>query len=311
MCGRCPLEPENPGGKVELVKILRELSRRKVMVAVVLAIALIAGLLLAFKPGVPPKSRQYTVSLSSADILVDTNDSQVAAVSGRGPDLPTLASRANLIGNLMTGGPLKEAIAEAANVPAGKLVVVPPSNPLTPNVPSAPVKPPESREISDADSTILSLSTDASLPILHIEAQAPSPEQARELTLAAVEQVKEYVGTVVAAQNVPLAHQLVIRELGAPVAETATRGLPRRYAIFAFLGILLVGCTAILIGAWFKRSWKAIEAEEGRAGDGVLAANANGNGNGNGKAHGSGDELDADGVPVPDLPPSQLVRFPL
>lgn len=299
---------------MELVKILRELSRRRVMVGIVFAVALIAGLLLAFKPGVPPSSRQYDVALSSADILVDTNDSQVAAVTGRGPDLPTLASRANLIGNLMTGGPLKEAIATAADIPAGKLVVVPPSNPLTPNVPSAPVRPPESREISDADSTILSLSTDASLPILHIVAQAPSPEEARELTTAAVEQIKEYVGTVVAAQNVPAAHQLVIRELGAPVAETATRGLARRYALFAFFGILLFGCTAILIGAWFKRSWQQIEAEEVHADRGVVAANGNRATNGNGNENGSGkdDEANTGGpVGVPDLPRSELVRFPL
>jgi hypothetical protein len=300
---------------VELVKILRELSRRKVMVAIVFAVALIAGLLLAFKPGMPPSSRQYSVALSSADILVDTNDSQVAAVTGRGPDLPTLASRANLIGNLMTGGPLKEAIATAADIPAGKLVVVPPSNPLTPNVPSAPVRPPESREISDADSTILSLSTDASLPILHIVAQAPSPDQARELTTAAVEQIKAYVGTVVAAQKVPAAHQLVIRELGAPVAETATRGLPRRYALFAFFGILLFGCTAILIGAWFKRSWQQIEAEEVDADKGAVSAAGNHTGsraNGNGNGHGKDEGVHPDGpAGVPDLPRSELVRFPL
>ena len=69
---------------MELVKILRELSRRRVMVGIVFAVALIAGLLLAFKPGVPPSSRQYDVSLSSADLLVDTNDD--AATESVPPD---------------------------------------------------------------------------------------------------------------------------------------------------------------------------------------------------------------------------------
>jgi hypothetical protein len=229
----------------------------------------------------------------------------VAAVgAGTEPDLSTLAARANLIGNLMTGGPLKEAIAKAADVPAGRLVVQPPSNPLSPEVPAAPVRPPQSRAIPDAETTSISLSTEATLPILHIVSQAPTPEEAEALTTAAVTQIKKYVGSVVAAQKVPAIHQLVIRELGAPVAETAVRGLPRRYAVFAFLGILIFGCTAILIGSWFMRSWRQIEAEEDHRGGGGAAAHEH-------EHPGEEDERPAGEPGVPELPQSTLVRFPL
>jgi hypothetical protein len=287
---------------MELVKILRELWRRKALVGVVFFVALVVGLLLAFKPGLPPHSRQYDVSLSSADILVDTSDSQVAAVNGHGPDLPTLAGRANLIGNLMTGGPLKEAIASDAGIAADHLVVVPPGNPAAPNVPAVPVRPAASRGIPDSDSTILTLTTDETLPILHIVAQAPDAEAARELTTAAVAEIKRYVGGVVAAQNVAADHQLVIRELGAPVGETATRGVPRSYALIAFFAILALGCGAILGGGWFVRSWRQVEAEEN-------AGKPPTNGNGRGPSGGDGSKGTQAGSA--DLAHSSLVRFPL
>lgn len=258
---------------MELVKIMRELWGRKILAAAVLGVSLLVGLLLAFRPGLPPHSRQYEVSLSSADILVDTRDSQVAAVNGHGPDLPTLAARANLIGNLMTGGPLKDAIAKRAEVPAGALVVVPPANPATPGVPALPVRPPGSRGLSDAESTILSLSTDENLPILHIVAQAPSESSARKLTAATVAELKKYVGTVAASQDIPAVHQLVVREFGAPVAESATRGLPRSYALGAALALALLGCGAIIGGSWFVRSWKQIDEAEGRGRPGGASSN--------------------------------------
>ena len=288
---------------MELVKIFRELWRRKFLVAAVVIVAIAAGFLLAFKPQMPPHSRQYEVSLSSADILVDTRDSQLAAVGGHSPDLPTLAARANLIGNLMTGGPLKEAIAERAGIPADELIVVPPPNPATPGVAAVPVAPPASRAFSDAESTILTLSTDENLPILHVISQAPDADAARRLTAATIEELKNYVGNVASSQKIPAVHQLVVREFGAPVAETAVRGVPRSYALGAFLGILLLGCGAILGTSWFIRSWRQIEEEE---------SHPPASGNGNGPAPGGADDAagDPDGAAVPE-PSSTLVRFPL
>jgi hypothetical protein len=290
---------------VELVKIFRELWRRKYLVSAVLIVSLLVGFLLGFKPELPPHSRQYEVSLSSADILVDTRDSQLATVNGHGPDLTTLAQRANLIGNLMTGGPLKEAIAAKAGIPAEDLIVVPPPNPATPGVAAVPVGSPATAGLTDAESTILTLSTDESLPILHITSQAPDEEAARRLTQATIEELKNYVGGVATTQKIPAIRRLVVREFGAPVAETAVRGVPRSYAVGAFLGLLLLGCGAILGGSWFVRSWKQIAAEESH---GVEVAAANGNGN----SPPSGEESE-DGEPgtSPDLPHSTLLRFPL
>jgi len=249
---------------LELIKILRELSRRRRLVGLVLGISLLVGFLLAFKPGLPPQSRQYQVSLAAADILIDTRDSQLVAVGGKGPDLTTLAGRANLIGNLMTGGPLKNAIAKEAGVSPGLLVVVPPANVNTPGVTPAPVTPPASRGLADVDSTILNLSVDETLPILHVTAQAPDVATASRLSSATIAALRQYLGSVAASQHIPAAHQLVVRKFGAPVAQVATRGLPRRFALIATIILVLVGCGAIVGASWFARSWKQIEEAEAR-----------------------------------------------
>jgi hypothetical protein len=247
---------------LELVKILRELARRKALVAAVLAVALLAGFLLAFEPGLPPQSRQYEVAIASSDILVDTRTSQVVAVGRRGPDLPTLAGRANLMGNLLTSGTLKEGIAKRAGVSAERLVVVPPADPSTPELPPVPVKPRGSLGIPPAEATILTLSTDEALPILHVEAQAPRLATARALSQATLAELRRYLGAVAATQGIPADNQLVVREFGAPVAGFALRGLPRRYALVATVFLALLGCGAILGWAWLVRNWRAAEADE-------------------------------------------------
>ena len=246
---------------MELAKILRELSRRKALVAGVVAFSMLVGFLLAFQPSMPPKSRQFEVALASSDILVDTRNSQVVAVGRKGPDLPTLAGRANLMGNLMTSGTLKEDIAKRAGVPAGKLIVVPPADPSTPWLTPVPVKPRGALEVPPSEQTVLTLSTDESLPILHVEAQAPQLNTARHISSAALFELSRYLSRVAASQDVPVNNQLVVRAFGAPTSGFVIRGLPRRYALVATIFLLLAGCAAILGWAWLVRNWRATGLE--------------------------------------------------
>ena len=247
---------------MELVKILREVWSQKRLVAIVLIVAALTGLLLAYHPAFPPQSRQYRVSIASSNILVDTSNSQVVDVGEHGPDLPILAGRANLLGNLMTAGPLKNAIAKRGGISPDDLVVVPPANAETPGVAPVPVKTSQSGKVPDAEAIILTLSTDSTLPILHVVAQAPDPDTARKLSGGTIVELQNYLGSVAASQKIPRAHQLVMRQFGTPVVGTATRGLPRSLALAAAMIVALLGCAAIVGGSWFIRSWRQIEEAE-------------------------------------------------
>src|SRR4051794_15408554 len=128
------------------VTSLRDLWRQRVLVAVFALVALIAGGLLAFRPGLPPESRQYRVGSATARILVDTPDSQVVALSPRG--LPTLAARASLLASLMTEGDVKDAIAKSAGLRPAFLLAVEASSPVDPTATLPHTGDPEIRLLS-------------------------------------------------------------------------------------------------------------------------------------------------------------------
>jgi hypothetical protein len=259
---------------VQLFKILQEIRRRRVLVAIVVLASAAIGFLLAFKPGFPPQSRQYQQAIASSDILIDTRNSQVVDVGGHGPELSTLASRANLLGNLMVTGPLKETIAQTAGVKPENLVVVPPANSETPGVSPAPVETGHGVNVPKSERSTLTFSTDDTLPILHVVAEAPDAETARKLALATVVNLRKYLATVAATQQIPAARQLVVRQFGAPTVTTATRGVPHSLAFFIAVILALVGCGAIVGGSWFARRWKEFARQEAEANGSAGAGDA-------------------------------------
>ena len=277
---------------MQLFKILQEIKRRRIWVIVVVLISALVGFLLAFKPGLPPHSRQYQQAIASSDILIDTRNSQVVDVGGHGPELSTLASRANLLGNLMVTGPLKDTIAEAAGVSPEKLAVVPPGNAEEPGVAPAPVETGRGVNVPRSERSTLTFSTDDTLPILHVVAEAPDAETARELALATVVNLRKYLAAVASTQKIPAARQLVVRQFGSPTVTTATRGIAHSVAFAVALILALVGCAAVVGGSWFGRSWKQFAKEEAEAG-------GNGKGKGGDGASSSTDDAPADDASAP------------
>jgi hypothetical protein len=254
---------------VQLFKILQEIKRRRWLVLGVVLVSAAIGFLLAFKPGFPPQSRQYQQAIASSDILIDTRNSQVVDVGGHGPELSTLASRANLLGNLMVTGPLKETIAGTAGVDPENLVVVPPANAETPGVAPAPVETGNGVNVPKAERSTLTFSTDDTLPILHVVAEAPDAETARKLALSTVVNLRKYLASVAATQRIPAARQLVVRQFGAPTVTTATRGVPHSLAFALAVILALVGTGAIVGASWFSRRWKEFAAQEAEANGGA------------------------------------------
>ena len=102
------------------VTILRELWQRRIYVGVAAVVAILVGVMLAYRLSLPPESRQYDVGMASAHILVDTPQSQVVDVSPRGSG--SLGTRANLLANLMTEGEVKAAIARRAGLRPNELL---------------------------------------------------------------------------------------------------------------------------------------------------------------------------------------------
>lgn len=247
---------------MEAVAILRLLWHRRLLVAVGLVLALVVGIAIAYKVslGVPPKfeSRQYNVGIGSAEMLVDSPNSQVADLGASKPltDVASLTARARLLANLMAISPLKEQIARRAGVDPRKLVAVVPS------------LGPQERNALDAASDgpqaiTLSVAFNEALPIITANTQAPSPQIAARLAAAAVTELKVYLNTLAAMQKVPDARQLVVSPLGPARYATVLRGPRRLFAVAAVIFVFGLWCASLVIGAHLARSWReADEAEQ-------------------------------------------------
>lgn len=243
---------------MESVTILRELWRRRVAVGLVALAAILVGMLLAFRPGLPPESRQYSVGIATARVLVDTPQSQVIKVDPRGSD--TLGLRANVLANLMVEGEARAAIARRAGLKPKRLLAIAESALEPQTVSKKALRNPNihlltTRVVSNVDGE--------QLPIIEIEAQAPDAARATALANATVTGLSDYLKARAAAgEEVDARRRLRVSGLGTAQATESTRGPGRALALGAAVFVFLAGCGAILLVSALTRGWRQADAEE-------------------------------------------------
>jgi hypothetical protein len=255
---------------VDTVTILRSLWRLRVAVCIVAALAIVIGWMAAYRLSFPPERRAYSVGVASVSILVDTPKSQLVDVDPEGSD--TLASRANVLSNLMVDGSIKNLIAHRAGLPADKVIAS--------TATDAAAAPPKLHAGSHSLTTSMALTSDnAELPIIRVQTQAPDVPQAIRLANAAVAALGEYLDSRAVAETISDARRLRVRPMGTAQGHTAMRGPGRMLAIAAALLVFLAGCALILVMSALIRGWRVsvtLEEElfedfERDDGSGVLA----------------------------------------
>lgn len=258
------------------VRILRELWRLRRYVAGVCVVALLAGMLVTTRLSFPPSSKSYDVGTATAQVLVDTPQSQIvddsSSTSAVGAQtLGTLGVQANLLAGLMVEGPIKADIARRAGLKPSKLVGA--SAAVT--VPSA------SSSGSGSSSTASSVSvpggqnvyalttqivTDSgglnTLPIIEINTQAPDLRKAINLANAAVAGLQAYISSEAANERIPNADRLSIMSLGVSQAATQKRGPSPLIGALVALVVLLVGCALIYWIQGLIRGWHSVSERE-------------------------------------------------
>jgi hypothetical protein len=247
---------------VDSVFILRELWRRRVLVAVVGAFAIAVGGLTAYRAGLPPTSRQYEVGIASARALVDTPRSQVVDLGLKEEaNVGALPARTVLLANLLTTSPLKDQIARHAGVRLDRLIV----HAETPagGIPvTAPRATGSKLSPEDPRVNLITLQTDITQPILTVDTQAPDEATAAKLADGALEVLQKHLESLVADEDVPESRRLVLERLGSASAATEQRGPSRLLAIVVAIMIFSFGCAAIVIGGAVARGWRTAAALE-------------------------------------------------
>lgn len=250
---------------MELISILRILWARRRLVVLALLVSAIVGVFVAYRvsPTVPPlHSRQYNVGVASASVLVDTPQSQVADLSPAalaGTGAPNLNSLASLYAKLFAIGSIQDQISQLAGVPFRRLATTEINNA------TAPVATPLAGQSSAAPSASpwqLNISVDPTLPLITIQTQAPTPQQAGRMATASVRSLRGYLDTVAAQQQIPASKRPVVNELGTPVIGLASRGPRRLYGLVAALFVFLLACTMIVVSVGLRRRWQESRVSE-------------------------------------------------
>jgi hypothetical protein len=241
------------------VSILRRLWRHKILVAVALVLAMLAATAVVYQlPSL--QSRKYDVGIVTAHILVDTPNSQIVQVSPRGT--ATLGEQTLLLASLMVDGTIKSAIANKAGLPASKLVGINAAVTEPGASGPAPITAPSGRNAYVITTQVMTDSAGNNLPIIALQAQAPTSGAAEKLATATLSALRDYLSSRAAAEQVSATNRLQVGELGLNQATTQAMGPSNSLGVIVFLLVFLVECGLIIGVPSLRRAWRAAGQRE-------------------------------------------------
>jgi hypothetical protein len=213
---------------VELLGILRPLSRHPILVVIGAALALVVGVLAA-------GGETKTTGTASARIMLDTARSQLTHHAPVGAD--TLTWRSTLLAYQAGTRPLTERITADVDIRRKELVVVYPDL-AAPYTPAA--LPARAAEMAGqiSEKYVLTVDIDEIVPIISLEAEAPNRGAAERLVAAALRAIEE-AGTP--ARLMPGIQGLAVEPMG-PVRSKAVVDKPD--------SLLGVGIAIALFAVW-------------------------------------------------------------
>jgi len=229
---------------VELVAILQALWRRKLLVLVGVVLAAAVGALLFTRPAAKNSA------VAQTRVVLDTPKSQVVDASPSGAD--TLAWRAGLLADLMATEPVTKKIARELGVPHGDLAVVNPAL-EAPEAPSSlPKNAAKAAAVTEAQH-VLVVRYDELLPIVSIEALAPSRAAATKLANAAAGELK----AAATGSGTAEVQGFVVEQAGPVHVEDVSAPSGKLKALAAVIVLMGAWCAAVALLPGIARAWRA------------------------------------------------------
>lgn len=236
-----------------VILVLKELWRRKLLVALVTVAAAGIAMAAVFNVSVFPPSldkRDHSEAKGTVEILVDSNRSPLADVAGK---LEPLTARAGVFARYIAGGNVVRKISERTGIPYREIEVAGPA-PL-PGEAVGVTAPPE--EIKPYGIAIVQRDE---LPIVNVETRAPTADEARALAAAAPGAVRGIVERIQTEQDIPVGKRVTFRVLGPAQANVATEALGAKVALILFLVLEVVGLLLILGIPRMVKAWRSADA---------------------------------------------------
>jgi hypothetical protein len=245
---------------MDLIRILNELWSRRLWVLAAIVVAGLFGLSTTYK--LPSfEKRAALVGAASSQVLIDSATSVIGDVE---KDPAPLANRAVVLAQYMSSAEARTEIAKRMSLEPTQIAADGPFSSLT-NRSTYQATPagPRANQLTE-ENAVYRLVFDAQLelPIVSIYTQAPDAASAVGLAAAASEVLRKYVRELDA--GIPPERRITVSSLGAPEGGTVNDGANPALAFLAFLGILIVLCTLIVLGSGLARQWQQQKASSER-----------------------------------------------
>jgi len=238
-----------------LALALRELSRRRLLLALGAFLAVLAAVFSVYRPdGFALKSRSLQYSSASTQALVDASSSVLGNLSQSSEQLST---RATVYANFMASPAVIDLIGQQVGLSGAQIYAAGPVNANEPRVVQEPTA--LKRNVEITGETIpyrLNFESQANVPTIDIDAQAPTTNQAVALANAAVVGLRRYVTSLEAEDRVPSASRIAIRQLGAANGAVVDSGISKQLAVMVFVAVFLLWCALVLVAVRFRAIWR-------------------------------------------------------
>src|SRR6186997_318277 len=243
---------------MDLIRILNELWSRRLWVLAAIAVAGLIGLSTAYR--LPSfEKRAELVGAASSQVLIDSSTSAIGDVER---DPGPLANRAVVLAQYMSSAEARTQIAKWMGLAPTQIAADGPFSSLT-NRSTYQATPagPRANQLTE-ENAVYRLVFDAQLelPIVSIYTQAPDAESAVDLASAATDVLTGYVKEL--DEGIPPERRITVSSLGAPEGGTVSDGANPALALLAFLAVLIVLCTLIVLGSGLARQWKEMKSSE-------------------------------------------------
>lgn len=243
---------------MNLILSLKELWRRRALVAGAFVAAALISLLAVFQVSLAPPSiskRVHPSARGSIEILVDSSRSPIADARR---DLTGLTARAGVFARYIAGGNVVNRIGKANGIPPGQIDVAGPESFSA--VPGAGGEAPQIHPYG------ISITQSAELPILAVVTRAPTVEKARGLAAAAPPAIRGVVRSIQAQQGTPEDKRVEFRVLGPAEAAPDNDALGKKVAVVLFVLLMSIFLFAILASPRLVAAWRAVDHEAEPAG---------------------------------------------
>jgi hypothetical protein len=241
---------------MEFALLLRELSRRRLLLAAGVLLAAIAATLSVYRlDGLKLKARSLQYSSASTQLLVDTPSSVLGNLS---QSFEPLSARAVVYANFMASPAVLQLIGQQVGLSGEQIYAAGPVNAQQPRVVQEPTALKRNVQIAgETNPYRLSFESQANLPTINIFAQAPTTMQAIALANGAVAGLQRYVTSLENANKIPAPGRVTIRQLGPANGAVVNGGISKALAAIVFIVVFLMWCVLLLAGSRFLQSWRA------------------------------------------------------